>query len=276
MSHPEICSVSEPWILLPLLYPKKQNDLTVDYDKEVCRQALQDFFSELPKKMFSYDKSLKEFVTDIYSSACDNEKYFLDKTPRYYFIIPEIAKLFPEAKFIFLGRNPLATLASVIETWNFGKLNVKPSNTDLYEGPHLLSDGYELLKEKSILIKYEELVEKSSEVTEKICNYLEIPFNSNMIQNIQKEKLHGTMGDPYIAKEKQVQNKSLEKWKTTFNTNLRIQYAKKYLRSLDSEKLSLLGYNIESILSELAKLQPKKQSPQNWLADRYAIYKAGQ
>ena len=47
--------------------------------------------------------------------------YFLDKTPPYAHFLPELAQTFPEAKFIALWRNPLAVVASIVETFCDGR-----------------------------------------------------------------------------------------------------------------------------------------------------------
>ena len=62
------------------------------------------------------DKRIAEFSMSIYSAyACNSERYFLDKTPRYYHILNDLIRIFPNAKFIILTRNPISIFASSIE-----------------------------------------------------------------------------------------------------------------------------------------------------------------
>ena len=118
MSHSQICSIAEPWILLPQFYMLKKNGTLSDYSSLTAYKAVTDFVENLPKKHKDYKNSLRDFVLDLYQKQCqNNERYFLDKTPRYYLIIDEIIDLFPDAKFIFLFRNPVHIYASSINTW---------------------------------------------------------------------------------------------------------------------------------------------------------------
>ena len=64
-------------------------------------------------------------------AAGDGERYFLDKTPRYHLVVDEIMELFPDAKFIFLWRHPLAMAASVIDRSARGQLEPRPLRVDL-------------------------------------------------------------------------------------------------------------------------------------------------
>ena len=107
MAHDKINSISEPWLLLPLFYTLRQKECSADYDTQTCDIAMQDFIEKLPNKQNDYFEAIKFFTESLYNKISDNKNiYFLDKTPRYYLIIPEIAKTFPNAKFIFLFRNP--------------------------------------------------------------------------------------------------------------------------------------------------------------------------
>ena len=46
-----------------------------------------------------------------------DKRYFLDQTPQYHLIIPELLRVFPAASYVILFRNPLAVLVSMIAAW---------------------------------------------------------------------------------------------------------------------------------------------------------------
>ena len=50
----------------------------------------------------------------------------LEKTPKNSLRIPFLAKVFPEARFVYLYRDPRETLASMIEAWKSGRFNTYP------------------------------------------------------------------------------------------------------------------------------------------------------
>jgi len=102
MSHPEIHSTSEPWVLLPLAYmlPNKE-EIIAPYNHSHAQTALSELIQKLPNKEADYHEAVAKFVENIYAQLSpEGTSYFLDKTPRYYLIIPLIAKLFPDAKFM--------------------------------------------------------------------------------------------------------------------------------------------------------------------------------
>ncbi|MGA1863048.1 sulfotransferase [Deferribacter thermophilus] len=260
MSHNEIASVAEPWLMLPFIYTFKKEGILTEYSHKVSYVAFEDFINNLPNKEDDYYKALRHFAENLYENQCkNNEKYFLDKTPRYYFIIPQIAKVFPDAKFIFLFRNPVHVMSSIIQTWCSGKLNQMYNfERDLYYGPQALSEGYKLLKDKSYAIQYEKFVIDPKKYIEEICEYLEIEFDENMLSNFVAQDTKGRLGDPTGIKEyKRIDTKSLDKWKYTFNTKFRKKYIKKYIQSLDESVFNIQGYNKQEILREIEELDVK-------------------
>ena len=137
MSHSQIASVAEPWLMLPFCYAHKKKGVLAEYSHSVSTDAFADFINNLPNGENDYFEALNEFACTLYQKQCmNNETYFLDKTPRYYFIVPEILEIFPDAKFIFLFRNPLHVMSSIIQTWCDGNLRKLYSyERDLNLGP---------------------------------------------------------------------------------------------------------------------------------------------
>ncbi len=271
MSHEKISSVSEPWILLPFLRILKLKDGSGEYGPSPSCEVIKDFIKELPNKEKDYQKEMKSFIFSIYNKVTDvDSDYFLDKTPRYYYIIPEIAKVFPDAKFIFLFRNPLAVMSSVSKTWYGGKLYFGGNYQDLYSGPELLAEGYKLLADKSVKVKYENLVNNTEEELKKIFRYLNLEFDNADIDNFNRIKLNGEMGDPNKYDYKKIEAKLAGKWKKFFNTKFRQKYAKKYLSYLSKDVLNIFGYNKDELLGDFIK--PKKKCWQ-FISDMYFLKK---
>lgn len=260
MSHKEVASVAEPWLLLPFSYAYKKKGVLTEYAHNVSYAAFEDFISNLPNKEDDYYNALGTFASTLYDKQCpNNEKYFLDKTPRYYHIIPQIAKAFPDAKFVFLFRNPIHVMSSMMQTWSDGRFkNMYSYERDLNYGPKALSDGYELLKDKAYAIQYEEYVQDPQRYTEELCEYLEIEFDEKMLSSFASQDTKGRMGDPTGVKEyKSVDTKSLEKWKKTFDTKYRKEYIKRYIESIDKKVFNIQGYDKQVLLDEINSLESR-------------------
>ncbi len=70
MSHNEIASLAEPWILLPYLYAQKQHGVLAEYSHCNAFYALNDFVENLPKTTEDYNEELNKFVTSLYDKQC--------------------------------------------------------------------------------------------------------------------------------------------------------------------------------------------------------------
>ena len=229
---------------------------------------MSDFIEALPNGSKDYIESMREFLLGLYSKQCRNsELYFLDKTPRYYLIINEIAEIFPDAKFIFLLRNPAEILGSIISTWCENNLKkVHAYEVDLVAGPKLLSEGLTSMKNKAHVIHYHSLLTNPKKELEAVCEYLEIPFQEQMITEFTEIKPKGRMGDSLgLVNYKRLSAEPKQKWKRLLSSYIHKTYFRKYITSLDSSVLLNLGFKKEELLLEIDRVPVKKiGSLRNW------------
>ncbi len=262
MASEDICTVVEPWIMLPLVYSY--------YDKiphsvdlaAIHGNRFVNFFIEnnLEGGYGTYRNELKKMAMNLYRGACrksckkGNVKYFLDKTPRYYLIIPELAKIFPEAKFIFLFRNPLAVVASIVDRWLGGRLMLRSYGMDIFDGPKYLAEGYRKVKQRSLSVKYEDLVKNPKAELEKIAQYLGISLDSEKVLDFVRNSRI-----PKDVNSRQYCGVPLidlsNKWKNIMNTPIRKLFLKRYINYLGSETLSEMGYKKDELLREIGLIE---------------------
>lgn len=257
MGHPQIASVAEPWILLPLVYSRRLEGTVSEYSHALCFDAINDFINNLPEKDEDYYSSLRLFVRTLYEKQCRNsEAYFLDKTPRYYHIIPEIARIFPDAKFLFLFRNPVHVYSSIIKTWCRGRLrNLYHYELDLTVGVRKLSEGYSLLTSKSFALQYESFVLNPEKSLRDLCQYLEVEYHADMIETFAEQDTKGRFGDPTgVLEYGKIEARSLEKWKSMFDTRFRRRVLHRYVSGLDAETLAVQGYSKNEVLKDVRSL----------------------
>jgi len=258
MSHNDICSVAEPWLLLPQFYLLKEEGTLSEYSSRTAYEAGQDFINNLPNKKEDYDAALKSFILNLYTKQCrNNERYFLDKTPRYYLIIDDIISLFPEAKFVFLFRNPIHAYASAVTTWGNNRFNkVRSTYDDIVLGSKLLSEAYLKYKDKSIAINYEHFVVNFDVELKRVTDYLEIDLNDAILNNFQTQDTKGSLGDPTgVNKYAKISSTSIESWKSVFNSFLRKRYALRLLNKIDHTTLVVQGYDKTQITREIKALK---------------------
>lgn len=270
-SHSKISTVSEPWLLLPFIYANKHSGVLTEYNHGWASDALKDFIEQLPGKKNDYYQELGKFAFSLYNKiSSPDSKYFIDKTPRYYLIIPQITKLFPEAKFIFLFRNPLQVLASVITSFNRGSLRLHQYHIDLYRGPKLLAEGYMRLKDKSIAIDFDQLIQSTDFELKRIFDYLELNFENSSPISFQMVKLNGCKGDKVGYFEySQVENQVTEKWEKVLASKYRKKFARKYIQRLGNDTLTIFGQDRNDLWQMIDRLE----TPQTGnIKDRYDLF----
>jgi len=259
-SHSEISTVSEPWLLLPPLYALRTSGVRSEYSHLHLSRAINDFCSSLPDGAASYRQAAKEMALSLYSQAADpGSRYFLDKTPRYHLIADELLESFGEARFILLWRNPLAVVASMLETWHSGKWLPYRLEIDLYRGIEMLTEvaarsGGQMARSGGQIhtVRFEDLVARPDDLIEDICRYLDLSPQPDMAAGLKSKQLSGQMGDPATDESyAEVSSEPLAKWKQILASPIRKSWGRRYLRWIGRERLHLMGYDLDEILMEL-------------------------
>ena len=205
LTSKSVSTVSETWILLPLFYGMKGYSRFNEYDDTIVQRALEEINKS---KGVSTESLLRKLSTSIYENLnTDGKKFFLDKTPRYYYIIDDIINVFQnDAKYIFLFRNPYHIVDSLLNTWgNYG--NVGDNNRDIIDGSNRMAIAYEKHSDKALKISYELLTSETLSVTREIEEFLGLSLDT---ENFSNSKL-GALGDPTgVAKYNSISSSRVE------------------------------------------------------------------
>lgn len=252
-THPEITTVSEPWILLPLVHTMHPSGVYAEYSHRMSVTALEDFVLNLPSGWETYREELRRFVMRLYVEAAPTAStYFLDKSPRYALIIDDLVSTFPDARFIVLWRNPLAVAASVVETWAEGRWKLETHKIDLYDGLFKLVAGYEKYGDRFHALKFEDLLEQPEESLDSIFSYLGLRSHKGASRDFTDIQLGGRRGDPVGTETyENVSREPLAKWPSVLNNPFRRSWSKRYLELIGRDRLELMGYNPEALLAQL-------------------------
>ena len=117
--HPDVHTVAEPWLMLtPFDACYKGREIYERLEMESLHCAHQDFLSTFPRGQEEFIAAVRRMYGYLYERALEasGKRLFLDKTPRYYWIIPELVATFPAARFLILLRNPMAVVSSILQT----------------------------------------------------------------------------------------------------------------------------------------------------------------
>jgi hypothetical protein len=252
-AHDGVATVAEPWLLLPYLYTLRPRGVIAEYVHPLMVDAIEDFSRELPQGAEDYRAELRNFVLRLYEKAAgDGARYFVDKTPPYYLVADEIVRLFPEGKFVFLWRNPLSVIASIIETLNHGRWQPTLFRGDLFIGLPRLVSVYQENRSRAYSVRFEDLL-TSDQAWAQLVEYLGIEFDPQSLQQFSEVKLSGRMGDPTGVKQySALSTEPTQKWKATLANPIRKQWCLRYLRHLGDERLAVMGYDGERLRGELS------------------------
>ena len=261
-SHSDIQTKSEPWIMLHPIYALRQGGYSAEYNEKFAFNALKIFLRDLPNREETYIEGLRLMFSHIYSMALNEltSKYFLDKTPRYYEIIPELFSIFPEAKFVVLLRNPVAVLNSrvhLLSDQNLKSLNLY--KRDLLNGPKKLLEGIKLIGKKCIVVRYEDFVEQPQVELEKLCTYLGITYTSTILNYNSGGTEKWEYGDPktvYMNSEPNTSYK--DRWHESIRKPQLWRLYYEYSKTLSDILFEGLGYDSSLLIDIFNKNRPNR------------------
>ncbi|MBN1562414.1 MAG: sulfotransferase [Anaerolineae bacterium] len=260
---PRVQSAAEPWIMLhPIHALRDDRSLTAVYDAHWAYLATQNFLAEaVPDGEAAYLDAIRAFAQVLYGRALagTDAAYFLDKTPRYYRIIPELYQLLPRAKFVFLWRNPLAVLQSILSTWiseNYWP-RLAHNADDLRLAPGLMQTGIAQLGDAALVVRYEDLVTAPEATITTLCEKLDLPFAPDMLTYGERPALTGIVGDPAgIHQHSAPSAASLDKWRTLGDSRQTRHFGIAYLDDLGADTVHAMGYDYADLRATLAQMQP--------------------
>jgi len=263
----QIASVAEPWVLLPFVYALRERGMRAEYSHQLANSSLNDFLRELPNGRQDYLEAIGLAMNELYRKASKDSgaRYFLDKTPRYALIADELFEMFPDGKFIVLWRNPLAVIASMIDTFWRGRWGVSNYRVDLFNGLANLITCSQGHSGKILTIQYEQFVQSPEAELSRIGGYLDMKLDDDVLKNFHKVKFSGARVDPTGVKNyREIDCAPLEKWKATINNPLRKAWCRRYLQWLGEERLKIMGYDLSELLMEL---NSTRMSPRHVVSD---------
>ncbi len=262
-SHSRICSSGEPWFILPMLNLRNEK-LNTDaaYDAKTAAIALNDYLSQQDNGDQLFSDQVRHIASQLYNAECTKtgKPYFLDKTSRNYLIIDELADLFPQAKFIFLVREPVSIFFSFCETIikrNYRALGSKSVKTDLLEGFENMVNAKEAVGSRGIMVRYEDLIFEPQLTQERLMDHLGLEFEESVL-GYDDQAMKGKLFDPKsVRKHNKPVSTYVDSWKNIVNSRFELELAQAYLLTLGEDLFMKMGYDLSKSLEQLSELETK-------------------
>lgn len=252
-NHSRIFATQEMWFLMSLIDLPKADSRAYG-GSSIIRQFYNAMVSEEV-----FEKACRSFALEIYNGFLEGSgaDFIVDKSPRYYYMLEWLDRLFPQSKRIHLQRNPLAVAASfkkvnrhtgegfdLIQSLQSSKLNMK--SVDLTLGMLRLNDYFAEPHANAYELQYEQLVSRPREELEKLCTFLGIRYEQGMEQYGQfldsaKSDMFYSMGvgDPFLSSHQEAHQGSVNNWKNILDRH----EVELYCRVMGADLFHRMGYS---------------------------------
>lgn len=197
-NNDSVNTVSEPWILLAFANQFNPRIVKSAVNNRLTVKAFSEYLEAHPT--LDFNDKFQKFLLSLYAPMLANNKYVLDKTPRYWEILDEIVTTFPNSKIILLKRNPLDVVTSMVRTWNLQSFNMLNNyRRDILLAPKAIQkfENENSNNPNVISITYENLIANKNNVVHALYNWLGIEFNEEALDISDNRKHEGKFGDPY-------------------------------------------------------------------------------
>lgn len=159
---------------------------------------------------FQSQKEIFEYIIGRFNEQ--NIETFLEKTPRHVFFYSQIAKYYPDAKFICMIREPRNAVSSILTMSQKREKSVL--RISLFYNKIAKAIIKIMTSRDVAVVKYEDLVDHSDKTLKNICEFINIPFNSKLIQTVSAPA--GIISEPWQNKNidlKTIQQNDAERWR---------------------------------------------------------------
>lgn len=252
-NHSEVFATQEMWFLMSLY------DLQFSQSRPYGgREIVQQFFKGvLPGEMF--ENACRAFALEVYNGLLQSSggKMVVDKSPRYYYLLEFLDRLFPQSHRIWLVRNPLAIVSSYKKVYSHRgasfnlmedllnpEFSIKMADitVGLFRYYHYFSAHHPL----AYKLSYEQLVMDPKGQMERLCEFLGISYEEGIerygsFMNSPKSDMFFSMGagDPYLGQHQEAHHDSLHSWKDILTK----EEVELYCRTLGARIFHDLGYS---------------------------------
>jgi Sulfotransferase family len=270
-SHSMVQTSGEAHVMLHAMYGIKPEGVVAEYKARNTQRAVKQFCRNYGAGDETFYRAMRAMGRVFYEGALQEtgKTFFLDKTPRYTNIIPELRRTFPGAKFIYLLRNPLAVLQSMhANSPNMGGQMFFTHMRELVDAPRAILAAIESEGPSAITVRYEELVEEPERVIAGLCERLGLPYEPAMIDYGHHPKPLGDFFDGHgVPFHTRPVRSSLEKWRTLGDDPQGRALALGLLHDHGRAMVERLGYSFDELTDAMkAKERPGERAAYSWRA----------
>jgi len=157
----------------------------------------------------------------VYYAARGNKnevKLISDKNPLYAVFIPQIRKVFPDAKFIHLVRDPRDNVLSTIKAYGGGNPFFISWQWLIHNA--IIEDDKKKAPDQYFSLLYENMVKDIEGTMKELCSFLKIPYNESMkeINRTELKDTYSSNADEFLKNKKSmlkpINLSNIDKWRS--------------------------------------------------------------
>ncbi len=173
--HEEVACPPEPWVMLAVESMGRTSP-SHPADPRLLGRAFREFADHVGAgddgRGGESDKAARRVARALYNGRLRDagKRVLVDKTPRYYHILEYIDRVFPQATYVWIKRNPVDVAASYMKTWGVDVPTAlrndpgSPAALDFLVGLPRIAAFAGANPDKVVTIAYEDLVRNPQEV----------------------------------------------------------------------------------------------------------------
>ena len=276
-SHSAVFTHPEPHIITPLAHLGYFDNVDqAPYDHINAAEAIREFVADLPNGEADYLDACRAYTDVLYGRMLEKsgKQMILDKTPAYALVLPFLARLYPEARYIVLTRHPLAVLASYAESFFEGDYDSAVGFNDIL-GRYVPAMAAFLRQKKVKLhhVRYEDLVSEPEKKLAGIFSFLGLPDQKAAVDYGTHEHTDKSYGDPKVKHHTRPTTESLFKWAGELAADgHKLEIARNAIAPLTEEDLAAWGYDKDTLLDPVNQAGgPPPAKDFNWMFDPYRL-----
>lgn len=279
-SHSMIMGGPEPHLLTPLAHLGVWDKVDkAPYDHVLAAESQKLFVDSLPNKEQDYWEACRAYCDVIYGRylATSGKSICMDKTPAYGLILPFMAKVFPDAKYIVITRHPIATFSSYANSFFDGDYQAAQNYNPILNRYVPALAAFLRQKETPFFhVRYEDLVKNPELWMERIYGHIGVPFEKETIEygkNASEDQRPKGLGDPIGVKQhSRPSTASVKKWVEDLATSTeRLHLMVEILERIPPEDLDTIGYPLGTLLKPLEDVDGTKIVPKVPKWTRYRL-----
>jgi len=280
-AHSQVHAPAEPHLLTPLAYLGYDGYVEkADYDPIITHQAALELVKALPGGEATYREALRAYTDRIYAGLLEPSgcALLLDKTPAHALVLDFVARLYPEARYVVLTRNPMAIWSSFVDSFFDGDHEVAHAWNPLLERyVPAIARFLRETQQPHCHVRYEELVSAPEPQLRALCEFLGIAFEPGMVSYGEQpggpEKVARGLGDPLgVGAQTRPTTDSVDRFSATLAGRPdRVQQCREILGALLDPDLETWGYARRQIAAQLDAIPTEGSTTRARKRGRYAL-----